>query len=97
MTLIDELRNPSCAYRQVSMGDLCREAADEIERLLAALDPFARHAHCVDQIQPSSLVLWCAHARNAIQQRDAVAQELADQAQELDMGYGANQQQTKPD
>jgi hypothetical protein len=74
MTLIDELRNPSCAYRQVSMGDLCREAADEIERLRTALDPFARHVHCVDQIQPSSLVLWCAQALNAIcanQQRRA--------------------------
>jgi hypothetical protein len=41
-------------------------AAAEIERLRAALDPFARHAHCVDQIQPSSLVLWCEGARLAL-------------------------------
>jgi hypothetical protein len=38
----------------------------ENARLRAALDPFARHAHCVDQIQHTSLVLWCAQARSAI-------------------------------
>ena len=38
----------------------------EIARLRAALDPFARHAHCTDQIQPSSLALWCAMALNAL-------------------------------
>lgn len=42
------------------------EAAAEIERLRAALDPFARHAHCTNEIQPSNLALWCAQALNAL-------------------------------
>lgn len=42
------------------------EQQAEIERLRAALDPFVRHAHCVDKIKPSSLVLWCARALNAV-------------------------------
>jgi hypothetical protein len=46
--------------------ELIQSQRAEIERLRSALDPFARHAHCVDQIQPSSLVLWCAQALNAI-------------------------------
>ena len=39
---------------------------NEIDGLRAALDPFARHAHCVNEIQQSSLALWCAQALNAL-------------------------------
>lgn len=44
----------------------CKRLEQENERLRAALDPFARHAHCTDQIQRSSLALWCAQALNAL-------------------------------
>lgn len=42
----------------------------EIKQLRDALRPFARHAHCVDQIQPSSLALWCAQALNALAEKE---------------------------
>jgi len=38
----------------------------ENAKLRAVLEPFARHAHCVDQIEPSSLALWCARAVNVL-------------------------------
>jgi len=61
--------------RRIDEMPVCDEAADEIERLRAALSPFARHAHCVNEIQQSSLALWCAQALNALSGDEIVNQQ----------------------
>lgn len=53
------------AYLDNVRDELERHRAEN-KRLRAALDPFARHAHCTDQIDPPSLALWCAQALNAL-------------------------------
>jgi len=58
-------------YRPVEAVEiLSQEQIDalfaENARLRAVLEPFARHAHCVDRIEPSSLLLWCAQAVNVL-------------------------------
>ena len=59
-------------YRPVgeAVEILSQEQIDKLfaenARLRAVLEPFARHAHCVDRIEPSSLALWCAQAVNVL-------------------------------
>jgi hypothetical protein len=63
--LLEALRQPNRAfgvYKNRSLGDLCREAADEIERLRAALKDISGAT-----VDGASLVLIGAMARNALE------------------------------
>lgn len=69
---IERLRADRATYNawaeEIKIGIV--DLREDNERLRAALDPFVRHAHCVDQIERSSLALWCAQALNAVHRDD---------------------------
>ena len=66
--LLTELRSPATALSKKSLGDLCREAADEIERLRGALRAVLYDLHDYERVNnlapaPNRQYCWDSVAR----------------------------------
>jgi len=62
-----EYSDKELAKTQAFMGALAQCKAENA-KLREALEPFAKHAHCVNEVEQSDWALWCAQAVNALEE-----------------------------